>query len=192
MFLYEKKKAKRNINRYLKGKQKGGMFMKSQNSSCILETPIGPLRIVASKESILCIEPAGQATVNETQINQIIFDASDRLIKAYEAELEEYFARKRKSFDLPLQLKGTDFQKNVWNRLQQIPYGQTCTYGNLPETAGNKKASRAAGMACHCNQILILIPCHRVIGADGGLTGYAAGIEAKKYLLQMEKEYSSR
>ena len=121
MFLYEKKKAKRNINRYLKGKQKGGMFMKSQNSSCILETPIGPLRIVASKESILCIEPAGQATVNETQINQIIFDASDRLIKAYEAELEEYFARKRKSFDLPLQLKGTDFQKNVWNRLQQIP-----------------------------------------------------------------------
>lgn len=164
------------------------MFMKSQISSRILETPIGPLWITASKKAILCIEPAE----NKAQSNQILSDGSGKLVKDCETELIEYFEGKRKSFDLPLQPKGTDFQKNVWTNLQQIPYGQTCTYGNLAETTGNKKASRAAGMVCHCNPILILIPCHRVIGADGGLTGYAAGIEAKKYLLKMEKEHSSR
>ena len=97
---------------------------------------------------------------------------------------------KRKSFDLPVKPEGTDFQKNVWEHLQQIPYGQTRTYGDLATMIGNKKASRAVGMANHCNPILILIPCHRVIGANGSLTGYAAGIEAKKYLLRMEKEYA--
>ena len=89
---------------------------------------------------------------------------------------------------LPLADEGTDFQKQVWEQLQRIPYGQTRTYGEIAKMMGKPKASRAIGMANHNNPILILVPCHRVIGADGSLTGYVAGIEAKKYLLEFEKK----
>lgn len=159
----------------------------------VMETPIGPLRIIASQEAILCVEQAGRisAEVDKMPTDQIISgNASGELVKDCEVELREYFVGKRKIFDLPVKPEGTDFQKNVWEHLQQIPYGQTRTYGDLATMIGNKKASRAVGMANHCNPILILIPCHRVIGANGSLTGYAAGIEAKKYLLRMEKEYA--
>ena len=139
------------------------------------------------------MEQAGRisAEVDKMPTDQIISgNASGELVKDCEVELREYFVGKRKIFDLPVKPEGTDFQKNVWEHLQQIPYGQTRTYGDLATMIGNKKASRAVGMANHCNPILILIPCHRVIGANGSLTGYAAGIEAKKYLLRMEKEYA--
>ena len=90
---------------------------------------------------------------------------------------------------MPLAPSGTPFQQRVWNALCQIPYGKTRTYGEVAKMAGNPKASRAVGMANHRNPILILIPCHRVIGSYGSLTGYAAGLETKKYLLQLEKEH---
>ncbi|GHV97140.1 hypothetical protein lacNasYZ03_10880 [Lactobacillus nasalidis] len=108
-------------------------------------------------------------------------------MKACKAELTEYFAGQRQDFDLPLNPEGTDFQKKVWQQLWQIPYGQSRTYKELAQMTGSRQASRAVGMANHCNPILILIPCHRVIGADGSLTGYAAGLEAKRYLLDLEK-----
>lgn len=152
----------------------------------VLDTPIGKLSIYASKEGILCVKKAVPSSTNFDK--EIKDDASGELVKACEKELSEYFSGKRKSFDLPLLPEGSDFQKKVWEKLLKIPYGETRTYGELAEMTGDKKASRAVGMANNNNPILILIPCHRVIGSDGSLTGYVAGVEAKKYLLQLEKE----
>ena len=167
-------------------------------SRSVMDTPIGPLRIIASQDAILGVEQTGRessdagAQAGQIPADRILSgDASGELVKDCAAQLTEYFAGKRQAFDLPVSPEGTDFQKNVWNHLRDIPYGQTRTYGELAEMAGNKKASRAVGMANHCNPILIVIPCHRVIGADGSLTGYAAGIEAKKFLLQLEQRYTA-
>jgi len=111
------------------------------------------------------------------------------LIKKAAAQLSEYFDGKRKIFDLPLVLHGTDFQLTVWKALQNIPYGETRSYGQLAATVGNPKASRAVGMANNRNPIAIIIPCHRVIGHDGSLTGYAGGLEVKRQLLELEQRY---
>jgi len=102
-------------------------------------------------------------------------------------QLREYFAGTRKKFDVPLNPQGTDFQLSVWKALQNIPYGKTRSYKQIAQAIGNPKASRAVGMANNKNPIWILIPCHRVIGADGSLTGYGGGIEMKKRLLGIEK-----
>jgi len=109
------------------------------------------------------------------------------LIKNAVKQLDEYFNKKRKNFELPLSLNGTEFQLKVWGALQKIPYGETCSYGELAKMIGNSKASRAVGMANNKNPIAIIIPCHRVIGADGSLTGYAGGLNIKKILLELEK-----
>ncbi len=109
------------------------------------------------------------------------------VIKETITQLEEYFIKKRKTFDLPLKLEGTDFQKSVWNALLTIPYGKTATYKDIAKLIGNEKASRAVGMANNKNKLPIIIPCHRVIGANGNLTGYAGGLEIKQKLLNLEK-----
>lgn len=103
-------------------------------------------------------------------------------------ELSEYFAGNRKEFDIPLNPKGTDFQKSVWNALRTIPYGKTMSYGQVAAQIGNPKASRAVGMANNKNPIPILIPCHRVIGANGKLVGYGGGIWMKQKLLELEQK----
>ena len=108
------------------------------------------------------------------------------LLREAEQQLSEYFAGRRKAFDLPLAPKGTPFQQTVWQALTEIPYGETRTYGEIAGAVGRKKAFRAVGMANHCNPIPIIIPCHRVIGADGSLTGYAYGTECKAWLLALE------
>ncbi|MCH4218829.1 MAG: methylated-DNA--[protein]-cysteine S-methyltransferase [Lactobacillus delbrueckii] len=163
-------------------------------SRAVMDTPIGPLRILASQDAILCVEPAnylekktGQATDQVPADRIIPNDPSGDLVKACMRELKEYFAGQRQKFDLPLSPEGTSFQQKVWQQLQQIPYGETRSYQQLAEMTGDKNASRAIGLANNCNSILILIPCHRVIGADGSLTGYAAGLAAKKLLLDLEK-----
>lgn len=102
-------------------------------------------------------------------------------------ELEEYFAGNRKVFTVPLDLRGTEFQKKVWEALREIPYGETRSYKEIAEKIGNPKASRAVGMANHRNPIGIVVPCHRVVGANGKLTGYAGGIPMKQALLELEK-----
>lgn len=167
-------------------------------SRSVLDTPIGPLKIIASQDAVLCVEQTGRESLDAgAQAGQIPADrilsgdASGELVKDCKAQLGEYFAGRRRTFDLPLSPEGTDFQKNVWMHLRDILYGETRTYGELAEMAGNRKASRAVGMANHCNPILILVPCHRVIGANGSLTGYAAGIEAKKFLLALEKRVAA-
>jgi methylated-DNA-[protein]-cysteine S-methyltransferase len=101
-------------------------------------------------------------------------------------QLAEYFAGDRRKFDLPLRLEGTDFQRRVWQVLTEIPYGETWSYGQLAQRIGNPKGCRAVGLANGRNPISILVPCHRVIGADGSLTGYGGGVERKRWLLAHE------
>jgi methylated-DNA-[protein]-cysteine S-methyltransferase len=104
-------------------------------------------------------------------------------------QLQEYFNGKRKEFQLPLAPEGTAFQQAVWKALLDIPYGQTRSYGQIAQNIGNPRASRAVGMANHNNPIGIIIPCHRVIGANGDLVGYAGGMDIKMQLLDLEKRY---
>lgn len=109
------------------------------------------------------------------------------LLKEAAQQLKEYFSGVRKNFNLPLMPEGTEFQQTVWKALQQIPYGKTFTYGEIAKKIGNPKACRAVGMANNKNPIAIIIPCHRVIGANGKLVGYAGGLEVKEHLLSIEK-----
>ena len=105
-------------------------------------------------------------------------------------QLDEYFKGTRRTFDLPLHIEGTDFQKHVWSALRRIPYGTTTTYAELADMIDNPKATRAVGQANYANPFAVVIPCHRVIGSDGSLVGYAAGLERKQKLLAMEKSYA--
>jgi methylated-DNA-[protein]-cysteine S-methyltransferase len=110
------------------------------------------------------------------------------MIKKTAEQLTEYFDGKRKNFTIPLAPQGTAFQIKVWEALQKIPYGETQSYGEIAVMIGNPKASRAVGMANHRNPIVIIIPCHRVIGHDGSLTGFGGGLELKRRLLELERE----
>lgn len=105
------------------------------------------------------------------------------------AELEEYFAGARKAFTVPLTPHGTPFQLAVWQALRDIPYGQTRTYGEIAAAVGRPRAARAVGMANHDNPLLIFTPCHRVVGKDGSLTGFACGLEVKERLLELERSH---
>lgn len=108
------------------------------------------------------------------------------LIKKTYLELEEFLNKKRKTFDIPILPKGTNFQKRVWEELLKIPYGQTVTYKDIAQRIGNEKACRAVGMANNKNPIVIIIPCHRVLGTNNNLTGYSGGVEIKQKLLELE------
>ncbi|WP_027399442.1 methylated-DNA--[protein]-cysteine S-methyltransferase [Anaerovorax odorimutans] len=111
------------------------------------------------------------------------------LLKEAKKQLEEYFSGKRKEFDLPLAPAGTEFMKKDWQALLQIPYGETRSYKEIAAMIGKPKACRAVGMANNRNPIAIIIPCHRVIGSNGSLIGYAGGLHIKSYLLNLEKKY---
>lgn len=144
------------------------------------DTPIGRLCIGEENGAITRVDwnfPAA-AMIMETP-----------LIRRCAAELADYFAGKRKRFDLPLAPSGTAFQLAVWQELQKIPYGETRAYGEIAAALGKPKAARAVGMANHQNPIAILIPCHRVIGKDGRLVGYSSGLEKKIWLLELESGY---
>jgi len=125
--------------------------------------------------------------INNDEQEEIIEKNETALLKEAIKQLNEYFDGKRSSFDLKLQLQGTEFQKKVWNALIEIPFGETRSYGEIAKIIGNEKASRAVGMANNKNPIAIIIPCHRVIGANGKLVGYAGGLDIKEELLKLEK-----
>lgn len=114
------------------------------------------------------------------------------VIKRAKKQLDEYFSGKRTTFDLPLKLEGTEFQKSVWKELMKIPYGKTASYYDIASAVQNPKACRAVGMANNKNKIPIIIPCHRIIGKSGALTGYAGGLEVKKKLLELEAGQSAK
>ena len=143
------------------------------------DTPVGRLCIGEENGSI--------TRVTWTQLPKNYLQEETALILQCKNQLDEYFVGKRKSFDLPLAPKGTEFQKKVWDALKEISYGETRTYGEIAEAVGNAKAARAVGMANNRNPIAIIVPCHRVVGADGNLVGYAGGMEQKEKLLHLEK-----
>lgn len=151
-----------------------------ERAFCYLETPIGTLRIAESEKGILSLHFDDSVQTPPTMRGLYLDDAC--------RQLSEYFSKKRRSFELPLDLRGSQFQKRVWSELQRIPYGQTRSYGEIAENVGNPKAARAVGLANNRNPILIIIPCHRVVGKDKKPVGYAGGIERKKYLLELERE----
>lgn len=138
--------------------------------------PIGQLEIVEEDSFITKIGLAeGTVKTKETS-----------LIKTAKTQLDEYFEGKRKKFDLPIKIEGTDFQKAVYERLIDIPYGKTASYKEITDAIGHKNAYRAVGSACNKNKILIIIPCHRVLASNRGLAGFALGLDVKKYLLSLE------
>lgn len=140
--------------------------------------------------------PIGNITIQEkeSKISAVSFCEVEGemvetpLIKRAYIQLSEYFARKRRVFNLPLLLEGTEFQIKVWKALQKIEYGNTATYKDIAEIIGSPRASRAVGNANNKNKIAIIIPCHRVIGSNGSLTGYAGGLQVKNFLLNLEKQ----
>jgi methylated-DNA-[protein]-cysteine S-methyltransferase len=122
----------------------------------------------------------------QTALNAEFKLEETELLNETKSQLNEYFARERTTFDLPLLVVGSDFQKSVWEKLQTIPYGKTTSYLELSRILGDEKAIRAVATANGANAISIIVPCHRVIGSDGSLTGYAGGLKAKQKLLQLE------
>lgn len=141
-------------------------------------SPIGLVEIVCSEDALLSVRFVEEKE-KETSINN--------MLKKTQAQLKEYFEGSRIKFDLKLSPEGTEFQKKIWKELLDIPYGNTISYSQLALRIGNEKGARAVGNANGKNKIWVIIPCHRVIGADGSLTGYAGGIERKRWLLEHEK-----
>lgn len=124
---------------------------------------------------------------NEKVLPSDIKEKETDLLKQAAQQLQDYLSGKRKEFELPLAPMGTGFQQKVWKALEEIPFGETRSYGDIAKSIGQPTAARAVGMANNKNPILIFIPCHRVIGAGGSLVGYAGGLEVKKHLLAIEK-----
>lgn len=146
-------------------------------------SPIGILEIICSEDSLLSVMFVEEEKSVMNKANQILENTIE--------QLNEYFNGSRKLFDLEVSLEGTDFQKNVWNELLKIHYGETLSYKNLAIRLGNVKSVRAVGGANCRNKISIIVPCHRVIGNDGSLTGYAGGIDRKQWLLNHERDILS-
>ena len=151
---------------------------------CYLETPVGPLLIAGDGEAVRRIEFPGGGRARLSEKDWV--EAASGPVGEAARQLLEYFAGARTEFDLPLAPEGTAFQRGVWRLLQDIPYGETISYGELARRAGNPKASRAVGAANGANPIPIVIPCHRVIGSNGKLTGFGGGLPMKEALLSLE------
>ena len=156
-----------------------------------INSPIGPLTLVETDNFISAIYIQNKEKQERTELSPDFCPVKKTpLLCQTSDELSEYFQGKRKVFSLPLNPSGTPFQKRCWEALLTIPYGKTCTYKDIAIAIGNEKACRAVGMANHRNPISIVIPCHRVIGADGSLTGYGGGLPIKEYLLKLEGSLS--
>lgn len=144
-----------------------------------LDTPIGRLLVGIEESKVTSIAITDENHQRPTM-------PCTNLEKQVAQELEEYFNGERREFSFPIKPKGSPFQMAVWKELQQIPYGSTVTYGEIAARIGNPKASRAVGMACNRNPVLVAVPCHRVVGSNGRVTGFAAGTDKKEFLLKLE------
>lgn len=145
----------------------------------VAETSDGLIRIDFGKDGLKKLTSFANRWFDKPHILPTVTDCSGQVI--------EYLKGKRKKFDIPIVLMGTDFQKEVWGALKKIPYSKTKTYGQLAKAIGRPKASRAVGAACGANPVSLVIPCHRVVGSNGDLTGFGGGLDWKKWLLEMEK-----
>lgn len=146
-------------------------------------TPLGPLAVAGTEDKIT------RAAFAPASWTRHLPEKSTPLLQQACQELTDYFAGRLQTFTLPLNPSGTPFQRRVWQALRKVPYGQTCSYQALARAAGSPRAARAVGGANHANPIVIIIPCHRVIAADGGWGGYGAGVQKKIFLLKLEKAH---
>lgn len=148
-------------------------------SICYVESPVGRLAVEADHDAVTSLRWVGDdERADDTSSTRVLTEAV--------RQLDRYFGRKLTRFDLPLAARGTDFQKRVWAALVEIPYGSTETYGHLAERIGSPRGTRAVGAATGRNPISIIVPCHRLVGASGGLVGYAGGLDRKRWLLDLE------
>jgi methylated-DNA-[protein]-cysteine S-methyltransferase len=152
----------------------------------VVDSPCGPLTLVAEGEALCGLYMVDQRHRPDELTFGSAAPGADIFVRA-ETELKEYFAGHREQFDLPLAFVGTPFQHLVWAELRKIPYGTTISYGQLADRLGKPAASRAVGLANGKNPIGIIVPCHRVVGSTGSLTGYGGGLERKRYLLDFEQ-----
>ena len=150
------------------------------NYRCEIKTDLGTMTLIETENKISHISFSAMEKFLEIPIKKTM------LLEKAEQQILEYFEGKRQNFSLPIAPEGTAFQKKVWKVLQNIPYGQTRSYGEIAKEIGQCHAARAVGNANHNNPIAIVIPCHRVIGANGNLTGYYSGIDKKEFLLKLE------
>ncbi len=150
----------------------------------VMDSSYGPLTLVAD-DGVLC--GLYMTDQRHRPPEETFGERDDTFFGEAVDQLEAYFAGELKDFTLELRLKGTEFQRRVWEELRRIPYGETRTYGDLAHALGNPAASRAVGLANGRNPIGIIVPCHRVVGADGSLTGYGGGLDRKRRLLEFEK-----
>jgi len=150
------------------------------NYRCEIKTDLGTMTLIETENKISHISFSAMEKFLEIPIKKTM------LLEKAEQQILEYFEGKRQNFSLPIAPEGTAFQKKVWKALQNIPYGQTRSYGEIAKEIGQCHAARAVGNANHNNPIAIVIPCHRVIGANGNLTGYYSGIDKKEFLLKLE------
>lgn len=151
---------------------------------CYIETPLGHAKIVGDKNGITSVSVLDTKEEISGTIPEVLLDCV--------IQLKEYFNEERKNFDLKLNPEGTSFQKKVWNQLETIPFGKTISYLQLSKQLGDVKAIRAAASANGKNPLWIIVPCHRVIGSDGSLTGYSSGLHRKQWLLNHENDYKQQ
>lgn len=153
------------------------------DSCAIYPFPFGQLKIGYRDNAVTLLTRTSEPARGEGRTA-----LTDRVFQ----QMMEYLNGQRRAFDFPYTLRGTAFEQKVWQALCAIPYGETRTYGEIAAAVGSPKACRAVGRANHCNPILIAVPCHRVIGADGKLVGYGGGLDMKEFLLQLEKKFAGR
>lgn len=154
-----------------------------------IDSPVGFLLLFASTEGIYSISWEKEANLEECKqaLNRYRCDPNQAMIVKVKKQLNEYFSGVRRAFDVPFCLEGTPFQIKAWQALREIPYGETISYGEQAARLGDKNKARAVGLANGLNPISIIIPCHRVIGSNGQLTGFGGGLENKARLLKLEK-----
>jgi methylated-DNA-[protein]-cysteine S-methyltransferase len=153
------------------------------NYYTVFDSPIGELLAVGDGASLSRLHMLGGR--KRIDVNPA-WQRDDAAFGAVRGQLDEYFAGERHEFELPLGMVGNQFERRVWDQLREIPYGETASYGEIARRVGNPDAARAVGLANGRNPIAVIVPCHRVIGADGSLTGYGGGLERKRLLLDLE------
>ncbi len=159
-------------------------------STTVVESPVGPLTVAASDDGLRAILWSGDEF--PVPLGDTVADDDHPVLVAARRQLEEYFDGDRTTFDLPLDPVGTPFQLEAWTALRTIPYGETVSYGEQAEQMGDKRKARAVGAANGRNPLPIVVPCHRVVGANGALTGFAGGVDTKAWLLAHEERTSGR
>ena len=155
---------------------------KTIRNQIVITSPVGKLRLIASDKGLVAIDVQNVRVASDLETSA----SAQKILSATKKQLEQYFAGKRTTFDIPLDLEGTEFQQQAWRALCRIPYGKTISYGQQAKNIKKPKAFRAVGSANGKNPIPIIVPCHRVVAGDGSLGGYSLGLKMKKQLLALE------